>query len=182
MSALISNSSHSAAVRPARIAEISVIKASSLACRASRVEKRRSARSSPRCTVRQNVSPLVLEQTTQEHPPFPAAVETVQGMKAMKLFVGHSNRRSVYVVVILIGISPGIGVEHGDVDWLALTGEVPRPKPQDDARGHSRGGVLVWSPVGFHEPAGRLNGLLNIHDLFRRRGHAPAHPAAWRRP
>ena len=38
-------------------------------------------------------------------------------------------------------------------------------------------GEVFWSgpPVGFHEPAGGLNGLLNIHDLFRRRGHAPAH-------
>ena len=79
------------------------------------------------------------------------------------------------MVVILIGISPGIGVEHGEVDGLAFTGEVPRPKAQDDARGHRRGGILVRSPVGFHHPAGRLNGLLNIHDLFRRRGHAPAH-------
>ena len=64
-------------------------------------------------------------------------------MKAMKLFVGHGNGRAVCVVVILIGISPGIGVEHGDVDRLAFTGEVPRPKAQDDARGTA--GEVFWS-------------------------------------
>src|SRR5215475_13001287 len=33
--------------------------------------------------------PLVLEQTTQEYPSFPAAVEAVQGMEAMELCVRH---------------------------------------------------------------------------------------------
>ena len=119
--------------------------------------------------------PLVLEQTTQEHPPFPAAVETVQGMEAMECFVGHRQGRAVGVVVILIGIGPGIGVEHGDVDGLALTSEVPRPEAEDDARDHRRGGVLVRPPVGLHDPTARLHDLFNIHNLFRRRRHVPAH-------
>src|SRR5207245_5857147 len=38
--------------------------------------------------------PLVLEQTPQEHPPFPAAVETVQGMETIDLFVGPRQGRA----------------------------------------------------------------------------------------
>ena len=96
-------------------------------------------------------------------------------MKAMNLFVGHGDGGTVCVVVILIGVGPGIGVEHVEVYGLALAREFPRTECQDDSCSHRRRCILVRSPVGLHKPSGRLDGLLHIHDLFRGRGHTAAH-------
>ena len=95
----------------------------------------------------------------------------------MDLFVGHGDGRTVRVVEVLVGVGPGIGVEHIELDGLpaAVGGEVARTEGQHDASGDGRRGVLVGSPVRLHDPACRLDGLLNVHDLFRRRWHSTAH-------
>ena len=108
MSALISNSTHSAAVRPAKIADISVNQCFVIGRRASGVEKRPSARRSPRSTVRQNVS----------HSSSNFVYDPIHYLPLLERKIGALNRqhgdgRAVRVVVILSGVGPGIGVELG---------------------------------------------------------------------